>query len=382
MRLGIDCREFEGGGATGMARILKGLIGWISSERPDISLVLYARQKPADGFFPPGAQFRILPDSPTVLWDQLLLPRALRRDNIDVYYSIYHKCPLAAPCPAVITVHDLIPIKMPEKGAAAAAKKFYLSNMLPVYAAKASRVATDSEFSKKEIARAGVDEAKIQVIYPGLREGSGPEKDPAKIAAAAAKSGLIPGGYIFYLGHLRASKNVGALVRAFAALPPELRNRHKLAVAGAKSGEFERLSEIARELCCSPDVVFVGYVGDAEAAALAAGCSVFVYPSKYEGFGYPPLEAMAMGAPVVCSNAASLPEVVGDAAIVVAPEPQAIADGIARALAEPGLRESLIEKGARRARLFTIEKMASEYADMFERVAAESEARSTGRRRI
>jgi glycosyltransferase involved in cell wall biosynthesis len=381
MRLGIDCREFEGGGATGMARMLRGLIGWISSNRPDISLVLYATREPADVFFPPGARVRLLPDSPTVLWDQVLLPRALARDNIDVYYSIYHKCPLTAPCPAVITVHDLIPIKMPEKGAAAKAKKIYLSTMLPLYAAKASRVATDSEFSKKEISGAGVDAAKIQVIYPGLPEGSSPEKNPAKIKAAAAKAGLSPGGYIFYLGHLRASKNVESLVRAHAALPPVLRKNHKLAVAGAKSGEFERLCSLAGELGCSPDIVFVGYVNDAEAAALAAGCSVFVYPSKYEGFGYPPLEAMSLGAPVVCSNAASLPEVVGDAAVVVDPEPEAIADGIARVLTEPGLRESLIEKGARRARLFTVDKMASEYVDMFERVAAESLARGTGKRR-
>jgi glycosyltransferase involved in cell wall biosynthesis len=155
-------------------------------------------------------------------------------------------------------------------------------------------------------------------------------------------------------------------------LPAGMREEYSLLIGGNKTGKYSSLEKMVGELGMEGKVIFPGYISDEDAAALMAGAAVFVYPSKYEGFGYPPLEAMALGAPVICSTATSLGEVVGDAAIGVEPEPEPIAVAIEKVLSDPELRRSLIEKGAVRAKEFTTDIMARKYVEIMESLAGPS----------
>jgi glycosyltransferase involved in cell wall biosynthesis len=179
----------------------------------------------------------------------------------------------------------------------------------------------------------------------------------------------LPEQFILYLGTIEPRKNVAGLLHAYRRLLDRGDTTLDLVVAGRKGWLYEPVFQAVRELGLEERVHFTGWVAGEDAPALMNSAQVFVYPSLYEGFGLPPLEAMACGTPVVCSNAASLPEVVGDAAILVNPlETNEMADAIARVLSDPARRQEMCAKSIAQAARFTWERAARETLQVYERV--------------
>ena len=226
---------------------------------------------------------------------------------------------------------------------------------------KSDAIITISKYVEKETQEIlKVKDSKIITIYPGYSEvfnsgGNEPKKIP------------FPGNYILFVGSIEPRKNLVNLLRAYVLLPEYMRKEFKLLLVGFKGWENKEIAELLGQL--KGAVNYLGYVNSEELANLYRGASCFIYPSLYEGFGLPPLEAMACGCPVVVSNVTSLPEVCKDAAHYVDPyDVENMAEGMYKVLVDEGMRQTLIQKGLQRAQLFNWEKSAQEHLKVFEEV--------------
>jgi glycosyltransferase involved in cell wall biosynthesis len=252
----------------------------------------------------------------------------------------------------VVTIHDMVIRRFPETMRAKTKYMLYLN--LHKTIGRADRIITDSEFSKREILRYyQYPEEKIKVVPIGV---------DSKIYHAGISPGevrrvralyRIEGDYLLYLGMLEPRKNLDRLVEAYWLARQKHENFPVLVIAGKKGWLFERIFRRTKDLGLEKSVIFTGYVSDGDKPPLLAGARYFCFPSLYEGFGMPPLEAMACGTPVLASNAASLPEVLGDAALLVDPySVESITRAMERLCFDTALREDLRKKGPERAKYF------------------------------
>jgi glycosyltransferase involved in cell wall biosynthesis len=323
-----------------------------------------------------------------VVWQQLLLPRRLRRGDVDLLWSPLLTLPLACPVPAVATVHDLTVLLMPE--AHRAKVRFSLLPFLAASFRRARRLVTLSRATADDIAFHYPGSAgKVRVIYPGVDEEFRPGAAD-EIAATRAALGA-PHGYLLYAGTLEPRKNVGALLDAWEALAADDPGFPPLVLAGPYGwGSRALAARIARLATPGGSDTFAGTTSGTGLAAtppsaapgsrlLALGrldrarlvrvfqaASLFVYPSLYEGFGLPPAEALACGVPVVALDTSSLPEVVGEAGVLVAPgDTAALAAALGRLVAEPGLAAELAGRAAAQAGRFRWQRAAAEMEEVF-----------------
>jgi len=350
--VGVDGREFKRHTRTGIGRYLTEVLR--AASRAGWTCVVYGDTATAFEWALPGVSFRVLPGAWTQWWDQVSLPRALAADGVSVFLSPYYKGPLLAPCPVVLTIHDLFFI-----GYAGRRRPLYDATMTRVarlYARRASAIVADSEHSKRAIvARLGIAPAKVTVIPVAL----GAEFRPEPLTDAVKLRYGIASPYILYVGNFMPHKNLSRLLSAYAALPGTIRAGHVLVLAGGDRAGRPTLEALAARLGVADRVLFPGLVHDPDLPALYAGAAVFVLPSLEEGFGLPALEAMACGAPVVASNRGALPEVVGDAGLMVDAESEAeIAGALARALTDPRLRDELRQRWLARAPLYSSARTA------------------------
>jgi len=294
-----------------------------------------------------------------ILWQQMVLPRLLLRDRIDVLHAPAYVSPLGAPRPVVVTMHDVIAAKFPEMCKRANAIHYGL--MLPRVARKAARIIASSECTRRDIvARLHVPRQKVDVIHPGVSSEFRPIEASEKRAQVARRMQL-PRGFILFVGNLEPKKNLPTLIRAFARVKRKRGVEQRLVIGGRRGWKCRDVFEAVQEEGLGGQVHFCGRVSDEDLAALYSMADLFVFPSLYEGFGLPPLEAMACGTPVVAGDAGSLPEVLGDAALLVRPESVSeLAEAMHRALAEPSLRHDLRRKGMKRARMFDWARAARE----------------------
>ena len=251
--------------------------------------------------------------------------------------------------PALTTVHDLSWLSYPE--AHPVERVRFLDRHLPRTLERANLVLTDSDFIATEIAsRFALPRAKIRTIPLGVDVSFRPRARD-EIAATLAKHGLQDSAYLLVVATLEPRKNLARLVRAYAGLPPALKTRHPLVIVGARgwlSGELERT---IAPLEASGSARRLGYVGEDELPLIYAGAHAFAFPSLYEGFGLPVLEAMASGVPVLTSNVSSLPEIAGDAALTVDPlDDEALRRGLLRLLEDSAWRAAGTARGIARAR--------------------------------
>jgi glycosyltransferase involved in cell wall biosynthesis len=296
-----------------------------------------------------GVTFTTLDGSWTQWWDQVALPRALARDGITVFLSPYYKGPVRAPCPVVLTIHDLYFINYP--GRRRPVYEAIVTRAARTYAARATAIISDSEYSKREIVtRLGVSSAKVSVIPVAL----GGEFRPASLTAAARARYALTSPYVLYVGNFNPHKNIPRLIRGFALLPGPVRSRHALVLAGGYGEGRPELARLAESLGLADRVIFSGRVDDADLPALYSEAAVYVTPSLEEGFGSTVLEAMACGAPVIASNRAALPEVVGDAGLLFdAEQERELGSVLARVLSDPALADDLRRRSLARAGLYT-----------------------------
>ena len=269
----------------------------------------------------------------------------------------------------VTIVHDMVVKAFPKT--MNLKTKIMLKLCLKKSCKRADRIVTVSQFSKEEIVKyLKIPEEKIVVMPNGVDHSLYHTGYPQDAIKAAQRRYHIAGEYYLYLGTLEPRKNIERMVRAYARVKTP--GSPRLVLAGRKGWLYESIFQTVQELGLTGDVVFTDYVEDADVPLLMSGAKIFLFPSLYEGFGLPPLEAMACGVPVVTSAASSLPEVVGDAAILADPySVREIAAAIERLEQDAPLRESLIQKGIQRAAEFTWEKSAQIFYQTIQSVAKE-----------
>ena len=253
--------------------------------------------------------------------------------------------------PMLTTVHDLSWLSFPD--AHPVERVRFLENHLPDSLARADLVLTDSDFIAAEIAaRFSLPRAKIRAIPLGVDAMYRP-RERGDIAAVLARHGLEDSAYLLVVATLEPRKNLARLVRAYAALPTATKARHPLVIVGARGWLNHELEKTLAPLEASGAVRRLGYVGEDELPQIYAGAHAFAFPSLYEGFGLPVLEAMASGVPVLTSNISSLPEVAGDAALTVDPtDEDALREGLARVLDDSAWRSEASARGIARSRDF------------------------------
>jgi glycosyltransferase involved in cell wall biosynthesis len=324
---------------------------------------LYFNQPPPPDLLlsTPNASWKVMPFPR--LWTHLRLSIEMLMHPPDVLFVPAHVLPLVHP-PSVATVHDLGYRYFPEAHTWGA--RLYLE-WGTRYNARASRlVVADSRCTQDDLVRMyGMAKGKIRVAYPGIRPGLTRVEDASAIEAVLHRYG-IPRPYVLTVGTLQPRKNLSRLIEAFAGVPEP----HVLVLAGKKGWLCADILRRAESLGLERRVVFPGYVGDKDLAALLSGADLFAFPSLYEGFGLPVLEAMACGTPVVCSNAGSLPEVAGDAALIVPPtDMKALTAAMLRALTDTILRQAMVQHGFEQAATFTWQHCAERVLAALEEAA-------------
>lgn len=359
MKIGIDAREIQDGVVTGIGRSLANFVRYFAKSNTGHELVLFSeRAMRCD--LPDTVIKVIIPSCPTIIWDQWKLPKALLSEHIDLFYSPYYKVPLNTRVPVVSQVLDLMFLVFPPyKKAIGLFGQSYYAVFGKAYARKSISIITDSQHAKGDIVRLwNVEEQKIAVIPLGVAARYVPVKDERTLTETRNNLHL-PAKFILYLGNFKPHKNVETLVRAFnkiAAQFPE----HKLVLAGPMDAHGNRVRKFVEKENLLDRVVFTGTIREKDRPeALLSMADIFVFPSFYEGFGLPPLEAMACGVPVIASNATSIPEVVGEAGILFDPNNvDELGNAMVRLLSDPLMKSQLIAKGLERAKFFREEQTA------------------------
>ena len=374
MRFAVDAHAI-GRHLTGNEVYVRSLLNALATQVQDDELIAYVSGDGAAKSVPRNVKTRSIATNPFVRlgFDLAMRCREDRPDLLHVQYT----APLACPVPVVVSVHDVSFLEHPEYFTRDRAMQLQFTVRRTVY--RASRILTGSEFSKSSILKVygDLDEDKV-VVVPNAAAGEfRPVPRDSAVAAVRERFG-IHGPFVLSVGDLQPRKNQIGLIRAFARLVrayPQL--KQNLVLAGKETWFADQVHRAARESGVADRIQFCGFVSDTDLLQLYNACDLFVFPSFYEGFGLPALEAMACGRSVVCSHTSALPEVVDGAAILF--DPYAL-DEIVRALADllldPELRARMERLGLQRAAHFSWQKTAQRTLDVFHDVLDKSRAAS------
>ena len=378
MRIGFDATVLSRTTRyTGVGEYTHRLLPALAKAFPDDEFILYAAPGASPTFaLQPNQRWVHLPSTP--LWKasamaaQLVaLPMLARGQKIDLMHTptVHTRAsmppvPSLLGCPLVVTLHDLIPLAYYARNGEPLPwrlRTFYEWNLRR--ALRARRILTVSEASKRDIVtEGGVDADRISVVYNGI-----PHDDGVSGMTSLAQP------YILYVGSYEPRKNLRRLLEGFDEAVASSLRHHLVLVVEAESGHKAALHEYASSLACAGRLRFLDSLDDTTMSAVYAGAEMFVFPSLYEGFGLPPLQAMAAGVPVISSPAGSLREVLGEAAIYIDPHDSAtIADAIRALASDRDLRGRLAIDGRRQAALYSWEKAARETMDVYCLVASDS----------
>ena len=307
-----------------------------------------------------------------ILWEQLLQPPQLVAGGIALLHSPINIQPLFLPCKGVITVMDLAFVVYPESFKPL--QRVYQRVFTRLSVRRASRVITISSSTAQDLNRFfAVPVSNTAVIFPGVDAAYRPIHDEPVLDSFRRRHSL-PEKFILFVGTLEPRKNLVMLLDAYAQFRRQANTGHKLVLAGAKGWLYQPIFAAVEELGLQEEVLFPGFVAEDELPLWYNVADVFVYPSLYEGFGLPPLEALACGKPVAVAAASSLPEVVGDAALCIDPhQPEAWAVALSRLCQDANLRSELAARALERARQFSWTRMARETVKVYRDVLAGGE---------
>lgn len=372
MKIAFDLRRINN---LGIGRYMKCLVEAILAEEPTSEYLL---------ILPPGAEraIQFQGNGATIITpklkyysirEQIQLPRILREQKVDLLHSPHFMLPLVRPCASVVTIHDVIGMTCKDDLGSSIGRLYY-RGMIAAAVRLADGIITDSEFSRDDIVRyLDVDRSKINVVYPGVSTDFQQIADAEILRSVRAKY-RIEHDYIIYAGIYKPRKNHLALLKAFQKFLSRTRHANLVLVGPLSEGQ-EDLRRRSTELGIADNVIFTGVVEDADLRALYSAAKVYACPSRYEGFGFTILEAMACGTPVVCNPMTSLPEVGGDAAIYAdAEDSDEFANALYRVFTDRNLRTDLIEKGRVNTQRFKWGNAAKETVAIYQEILANSVA--------
>lgn len=361
---------------AGIGRFTRSLVHALAEiDRDTEYLLVYAAPprgvQPAIPDAPNFSGHRIpLPDRLlTIAWQRLRIPVPvdLATGPLDIFHSPDFVLPPVWRTPTVLTVHDLAFLLRPE--CAEQKLREYLEKAVPRSVAKADFVLADSENTQDDlIVLLGVPPSKVEVIPGGVDPRFTPIKDPESERVRREVTGGAP--YILSVGMIEPRKNLGRLIDAFARIKAAHGLPHKLVLAGKRGWLSDDIYRRAAESPNTRDIVFPGFVPESALPGLYGASDLFAFPSLYEGFGLPPLEAMASGVPVVVSRSSSLPEVVGTAALMVDPEStEQLAEAMALSILDADLRKRMVTDGLLRAKQYSWRAAAERMLAVYRRLS-------------
>lgn len=367
MRIGINA-EKTNDGATGVGNYSTNLVRAMLKLAPHASnelfLYFFHRGFPGENSFLKDSTHARIRSSETpyrhnsrrILWEQFHLPLLAKGDSLDLLHYVDHSLSLIErPCPTVITVHDLAFYRMPKMYDFT--RRYYKQLIARPSIKKATRIIAISEHTKNEIVELiRVNPDKIDVIPYGLNPVFR-QIENKDILESFCKKHRLPKNFILFVGTFQPRKNLDALLTAFSRIPASL--RPPMVFCGQKGWLYKPIFSRIGQLNLQKEIIVLGPLPNETLPLLYNSASLFVYPSLYEGFGLPLLEAMACGVPVLASNGTSIPEVVGDAAETVNPKDiDAISNSLERLFSDDEKRNRLIKSGLKRASIFSWEKTA------------------------
>jgi glycosyltransferase involved in cell wall biosynthesis len=369
VRIGIDARKLHDFGIGTYIRNLVRQLARLDRQNEYVLLV-----RPEDVGIGPllGPNFRCVAEAsrPYSISEQYRLPFDVRREGVDVFHAPHYVLPVLTPGRTVVTIHDCIHLMFPQYLRHRRLAYNYAWTSMWIATHRANRILTVSDTSKRDILRFfPVPADKISVIYNAIDDRFAVPPREEEVDRVRERYQLA-GQFVLYAGNVKPHKNVERLIHAFHTVRRSGCDQVKLVIIGDEISKHPSLRRAVHRHNLHKHVRFLGFVSDETLAVLYRLASVFVFPSLYEGFGLPPLEAMASGTPVVTSNVSSLPEVVGDAALLVDPyDVQSIAGGLLRVLNDATLRDCLRARGLARVKQYSWERSVQQIHTIYEEVA-------------
>jgi glycosyltransferase involved in cell wall biosynthesis len=367
MRIGINAQILTDG-KTGVTRFAKNIALYLPRIGFEHTFIIFGNPKDCAI---EGSNVILVPTSDNIntstkriLWEQFVLPRLLKKWNVDVMYfpdstgMLFQRF-----IKSVITIHDIAPFAVPQTFSVL--RRYYKQMSIQRASRHATKIIAVSQATKSEIINClKVPEENIHVVHCGIEDSIYRISDTSKLNEVRNRY-KIAQPFILFVGSLEKRKNIVRMLKAFARGNRENRWPHKLVLVGGPGHGYSEIQQTIIDEKIENEVLMTGYVHEIDLLCLYSLADVLVYPSLYEGFGFPPLEAMRCGCPVIASNATSLPEVIGDAGILVDPKSvDELYSAIHTLFSDIDLRHVLIEKGMRRSAMFTWDKTAKNIIDV------------------
>ncbi|CAN5202113.1 glycosyltransferase family 1 protein [soil metagenome] len=376
MKIGIDANEANVSNKVGISEyVYQLLLEFNNLADSQVKFDIYLKDNPRHDFPKSSGDWEYKVFGPKKMWTQFALPARLffKGNKPDVFFSPGHYAPRFAPVPSVISIMDLAFFHFPEYFT----KKdlAQLKSWTGYSVKKAQAILTISAATKDDIIKLyGISEAKIHVIYPGIKQTVSLTPHIYPMQELQSKYGINK-EYILFAGTLQPRKNIVRLIEAFSQLLQK--NKYKdsqlqLVIVGKKGWQYESILDAPKKYNVEDRVKFLNFIPDEELTLLYQNAICFAWPSLYEGFGLPILEAMKMNCPVITSNVSSMPEAGGDAALYVDPKDvNDITEKLDQVVSNPQLRKDMIEKGKKQIQKFSWKKTAEETLSVLEQIVQE-----------
>ncbi len=369
-RIGIDARLF-GTAHTGIGMYTEELIGNLLKIDTHNQYVVFALPEIVHlfPFYSPNLEKKAVDYKHYSYSEQLFLPGIINKAKVDlVHYTNFNTPVLWGSVKSVVTVHDLTLLFHPGRSRSKIRKWVY-RYVIKRTCERATRIIAVSKATKDDIVNhLGIDPNKIDVVYEAASQRLKVDPDPKKIEAIKTKYDITK-PFFMYVGQWRTHKNLVRLIRAFAEAKRRYQLDYQLVLVGREDPLAPEIKETISSLGLQNDVLITGYVADGDMGQFFAAAEAFIYPSLYEGFGIPPLEAMSAGTPVLTSNVSVMPEILGDAALYFDPySVEDMADKMYQFANSYRLKQELKEKGIKRARTYSFSKMAKATLEIYEKV--------------
>jgi glycosyltransferase involved in cell wall biosynthesis len=370
MRIGIDATSLPpkpGGAANYIVQLIHSLV----KQESEADLTVIAQQHGYDIIdlpAAPGLEWVIIPDHPPaqrLVWEQTVLPRLTRKHQIDLLHSPHYTRPFFVPCKSIVTFHDMSFFLFPQLHTRS--KRLFFPAAIRYSARRADGLIAISESTRQDAIRIlGISPEKIITTHLGVSQKFRPIHDQTVLSEIRQRYQL-PQDFFLYVGTVEPRKNLPLLINAYSQLKLEYPTSPELVVVGQMGWNYDQVFQLVKEHKLDNSIHFTGYVSANDLPVIYNLACVFIYPSSYEGFGLPPLEALATGTPVITTNISSMPEHVGEAGILVPPDNElALRDAMRLLSQDAEVRHKLSQMGPLQAAKFTWDRTAEETLQFYQ----------------